>query len=128
MWKAWFVEQFDWFRGWPFRGRERKAAGLMMLVAVGAFLLFAVQVGHTKVRWIDIRDAEWSDLEPVIVNINKAPWTEMTLLPGIGKTIAQRIVQHREEEGRFEAIDELIMIRGIGSERLRKLRPNLVVE
>jgi competence ComEA-like helix-hairpin-helix protein len=142
MWKQWFDDQSDWIRGLPYGPRERRTACLLMLFALGALLLFAVRVGHGGIRWIDIRDIEskqdtkqqnglqqnGGQLAPVIVNINKAPWSEMTLLPGIGKTIAQRIVRHREEVGRFEAIDELVLIRGIGSNRLRKLRPNLIVE
>jgi competence protein ComEA len=38
-------------------------------------------------------------------------------LPGIGPALAARIVQWREQNGRFTAVDELLEVSGIGPAR-----------
>lgn len=57
------------------------------------------------------------------VNINTASIEDLQRLPGIGPAMAQRIVEYRSGNGRFESVDELDEIKGIGSARLGKLRP-----
>lgn len=57
------------------------------------------------------------------ININKAGTEELQILPGIGPAYAERIVEWREENGRFERIGQLLEIRGIGPRRLEAIRP-----
>ncbi|QDU99079.1 ComEA family DNA-binding protein [Lignipirellula cremea] len=57
------------------------------------------------------------------VDINRAPWQELTLLPGVGETLARRIVAWREEEGPFQTINDLDRVRGIGPKTLHNMRP-----
>lgn len=62
------------------------------------------------------------------VNINRAASVELQSLPGIGPAYAQRIVEWREENGRFESIDQLLEIRGIGPKRLKTIRPLVMLD
>jgi len=62
------------------------------------------------------------------VNINTATVEELAKLPGIGKSIAQRIVNHREKSGKFRTVDELLVIRGISRKKLEQLRPLITTE
>ena len=55
--------------------------------------------------------------EPFPVNINSATVEELTLLPGVGPAIAERIVVHRETYGEFRMIEEIQDVSGIGSAR-----------
>jgi competence protein ComEA len=48
------------------------------------------------------------------VNINTATVQELDQLPGIGPTIAQRIVDFRQLHGRFVQIEDLLQVQGIG--------------
>ena len=50
-----------------------------------------------------------------LVNINTAGEAELQSLPGIGPTLAQRIVAYREEHGPFRYLYELSNVSGIGS-------------
>lgn len=59
------------------------------------------------------------------VDVNTADVAELSMLPDIGDTIAQRIVEHRRTKGRFDNADELLEVAGIGPRTLESLRPYL---
>lgn len=62
-----------------------------------------------------------------LLNINTASRAELTELPGIGETIAQRIIDYREAHGGFSSIEELEQVSGIGSKRLDAIRDYITV-
>ena len=70
-------------------------------------------------------DSERAPHSPV--NINTAPAEELEKLPGIGRALAARIISYREEYGPFRRAEHLIMVRGIGDRRFRRLRPFITV-
>ena len=57
-----------------------------------------------------------------LIDINTASPAELEKLPGIGPGLAARIIEHRERFGRFRRVEHLIMVRGIGERRFRKMR------
>jgi competence ComEA-like helix-hairpin-helix protein len=64
------------------------------------------------------------------VNVNTADWTELSLVPGLGDKLSQRIVERRESlpDRRFHSLEELTKIPRIGRKTLEKLRPFLVLD
>jgi comEA protein len=69
-----------------------------------------------------------SDSQPaveIVVDINKATEADLVTVPGIGKSLAQRIVEFRQKNGPFNAVDDLLKIQGIGEKSLEKMRPYL---
>lgn len=62
------------------------------------------------------------------ININSAPAKELEALPGIGKGLAERIVEHREKYGPFRRAEHLMMVRGISETRFRALRHLVTVD
>jgi len=62
------------------------------------------------------------------ININTASATELEMLPGIGKALATRIIEHREKYGPFRRVEHLIIVRGISDRRFRALRDLIAVE
>lgn len=59
------------------------------------------------------------------VNINKATQTELEALPGIGPSIALKIVNYRKENGKFKSIEDLKQVNGIGDSKFNKIK-NLI--
>ena len=66
-------------------------------------------------------------IEPQKVNINTAEAWLLEALPGIGATLAQRIIEYRENNGPFQNIDELTRVEGIGTTTLEKIRDKITV-
>jgi len=61
------------------------------------------------------------------VDLNRAEWYELSLLPGLGEVLSKRIVAYRGERGAFKSVDEIVGVEGIGAVKLEQLRPYLVV-
>lgn len=60
------------------------------------------------------------------VDLNTATAEQLDTLPGVGEVTAQRIVQWRQQHGRFASVDQLQQVPGIGDAKLATLR-DLVV-
>ncbi|MEX0702525.1 MAG: helix-hairpin-helix domain-containing protein [Planctomycetales bacterium] len=57
------------------------------------------------------------------LEINTADRLDWAQLPGIGETLAERIVADRETNGHFATIDDLRRVKGIGPKTIDRLRP-----
>jgi competence ComEA-like helix-hairpin-helix protein len=56
------------------------------------------------------------------ININTASRDELETLPGIGETLANRIIEHRERYGKFRRVEHLLLIKGLSDKKFRRLR------
>ncbi|MEW6726805.1 MAG: ComEA family DNA-binding protein [Bacillota bacterium] len=65
--------------------------------------------------------------QSALVNINTADAAVLDGLPGIGPTLAQRIIQYRQEHGVFLSVDDLQNVPGIGESKMAELRPLITV-
>ena len=61
------------------------------------------------------------------IDLNRADAAQLERLPGIGPTLADRIVAHRGVHGPFRAVDELLAVRGIGPRLLERIAPHLAI-
>ena len=60
-------------------------------------------------------------LQTAQININTATIEELMRLPGIGPTIAARIVEHRSKHGLFKCPQEIIIVRGMSARGYRQI-------
>ena len=63
----------------------------------------------------------------VKVNINTANIEKLQTLPGIGESIAQKIIDYRNENGKFKAIEELKNVSGIGESKYNNIKDKISV-
>lgn len=64
------------------------------------------------------------DDDPVgVVNINEANADLLASLPGIGPKLASRIVDHRNQHGPFQKVEDLRRVKGIGKKMFEKIKP-----
>jgi competence protein ComEA len=61
------------------------------------------------------------------VDVNRATAAELLAVPGIGKSLAQRIVDFREKNGPFGKVDDLLKVQGVGEKSLERIRPYVTV-
>ncbi len=62
-----------------------------------------------------------------LININTASQAELESLPGIGPTLARRIIEFRETHGPFNSIEDLKKVPGIGEATFSRLKDYITV-
>jgi len=63
-----------------------------------------------------------------MVNINAASVLQLQELPGIGPSLAERIVAYRETNGSFKSAEQLIEVKGIGKQKMEKFRDRITLK
>jgi competence protein ComEA len=61
------------------------------------------------------------------LDINTATVADLEGLPGVGRRTAERIVEHRQKNGAFKKIEELMNVKGIGEKSFLRLKPLIAV-
>ena len=62
-----------------------------------------------------------------LININTATIEELDSLPGVGPSTAQKIIEHRESNGPFAAIENIMDVTGIGEAKFAKIKDQITV-
>ncbi len=71
----------------------------------------------------------FADEVTVPVNINTADATTLsTVLKGVGPSKAEAIIAYRKSYGPFQAVDELVAVKGIGESLVNKNRELIVLK
>lgn len=121
---------------------ERRALALVLALGIGGHLLRAAQggaaAGGTPVVLFDSagdgdplahRDRSLELARPLRtgerIDIERAGVRELERLPGVGPTLAARIVADRESRGAFGGISGLDRVAGVGPATLQRLAPHL---
>jgi comEA protein len=66
--------------------------------------------------------------KPHSVNINTSTQEQLQALPGIGPSLAGRIISYRNEHGKFSSVDGLDDVKGIGPKKLADIAPYCTVD
>jgi competence protein ComEA len=61
------------------------------------------------------------------LNLNTATAADLQALPGVGAATAKLIIEHRQKNGGFKKVEELMNIKGIGEKSFLKLKPLVTV-
>jgi competence protein ComEA len=57
------------------------------------------------------------------VNVNSADATQLALLPRVGPSVAQRILEYRKQNGPFKKAEDLMLVQGIGEKTYQLIKP-----
>ena len=68
------------------------------------------------------------DKKSIKVNINTANLDKLQTLPGIGEAMAKRIIEYRTENGKFQSIDDIKNVSGIGDSKFEKIKEYIVIK
>ena len=68
-----------------------------------------------------------TDATPAVVNLNTADLAGLEALPGVGPATAQAIVDYRQSHGRFDAVDDLLDVKGIGPAKFAAIKAHVTV-
>jgi competence protein ComEA len=77
---------------------------------------------------IDGNSIESNQSENTLININTATKEQLKELPRIGDAIAQRILDHRAQQGGFKKIENIMDVSGIGAKMFENLKNKITVD
>jgi len=88
-------------------------------------------IGKTDKTEVKIMEGEddkvSSDIPFPKVNLNSANKEELMSLPRIGPAIAERIIIYRNDYGKFQEIEDLVKVKGIGPKTLAKIQDLITI-
>lgn len=61
------------------------------------------------------------------INLNTAGYFDLQALPGIGPALAERIISYRDSVGKFQSVEELQKVKGIGKVKLARIKPEAII-
>jgi len=61
------------------------------------------------------------------INLNTANIEQLQTLPGIGAVTAKTIIEYRTKVGKFNKVEEIINVKGIGEKVFQKIKDRLTV-
>jgi comEA protein len=62
------------------------------------------------------------------IDLNSASAYQLELLPGIGPVLSLRIINHRETKGKFQKIEDVMKVSGIGPKTFEKIKDLITVK
>jgi competence protein ComEA len=110
---------------WLLRRADQAVLAVLVLLAVVAMGGWWISQGGPGNRLVETDQAQQC-VAKFQVDINTADEPELAQLPGIGDTLAQRIIETRQTAGPFTKPDDLRRVRGIGPKIMERLRPYLL--
>lgn len=80
-----------------------------------------------------ILDTNYSDNSNIakkteLININSATQTELETIPGIGPSTALKIIEYRNQNGKFKSINDLKNVNGIGDSKFENIKSYISVK
>jgi competence protein ComEA len=106
------------------KSRTHHAVRLLAALVAVSLVLGTVALGQTPTSKANPAS---KDANGVKVNINQGDAEQLMTIKGIGPVMAKRIIEHREKNGPFKKVEDLLAVRGIGEKSLERLRSQIVL-
>ena len=106
---------------WP------RAAQRVLIVLAAGLLASAVILGRKAALQPAAVSVPDDPKIEVLLDLNSATPADLETLPGVGMSLAGKIVAYRSANGPFHSVDELRQVPGIGEKLVSTLRPLVTV-
>lgn len=93
---------------------QKISNGLKLIVSRGEGGLVAIKIGRMEPEKLLIYS--------IPIELNRATEEELVVLPGIGESLANRIVEYRRAKRGFSSLEELMEVKGIGRKKYEMLK------
>lgn len=110
------------------RAEGKRVLGVLVIAAFffgGLSMIAAEKVLAAQPK--AVLNLQGQDQPSVMVNVNKATLEELIKVRGIGPVMAKRIIEYRDKNGAFKAIDDLAQVQGIGGNKLQRIKDQVTV-
>ena len=111
-------------------GRGRPTKSEIILLGLTAVFLCALAGLSLRDRQDRVPEVPREEIAPDFppVDLNTATAEELDTLPGIGESLARRIIAYREANGPFGSIEEIMEVSGIGEAKFAELEDRVTVD
>lgn len=107
--------------------RQKLAVLVMCVIAIAMLVSSGTALAEKETKGMQGGKSVMAKAAGQMVNINTASADELATLTGVGKEIAQRIIEYREANGSFKSVEQLQNVKGIGAKILEKNRSRITV-
>ncbi|HHI02316.1 MAG: hypothetical protein DRP51_10935 [Candidatus Zixiibacteriota bacterium] len=102
--------------------------GLFLVGSVLEFVRSYATVEKSEFKFsVQLGDGDQTYRPVFRVDLNNSPADSLELIPGIGPVLASRIVAYRDSAGRFEKVEDILSVPGIGFKTFEKIKPYIEV-
>ena len=103
--------------------QERQVILFLIIVA-----LIGLGINFLTKHFSQIRVIGYVNQDVAKINLNQANPETLIDIPGIGRILAQRIIDYRQNNGNFKDVTELENVRGIGQAKYQAIKDYFIVE
>jgi competence protein ComEA len=94
---------------------------------------FSDNKDSVKKQVLELKDQHYDMKSKIIpaensINLNTASKDDLMKIPGIGEKTAENIFAYREKNGKFNSLEEIMNIKGIGEAKFAKFKKYLFVK
>lgn len=109
--------------------RERLIILFLIAALLGGLSIIFYQKYNSVVD-VKIRSFDYQGIvkEGVKLNINQADEAALMRLPGVGKSLAGRIIEYRAVTGNFRSIEDIKKVKGIKDNFFEKIKDKIDIE